>query len=216
MKGAISINMLIVALILGFLAFKMMAPAELINGYHGYSTCQLTNTNVCAGKDISNQVNYGQSFIPRTSLSGKEIKLSDLPYASKNINYNKSYCTITFNNNPFGAPGDICNGIKCNLVYTHKLTKTPYGPACPVKSSEYYKLSIPDKQFCCTANPEWTINQIYGIKSIRFHIVENPTPLTQNNTLATQKPLGSSSKSYSIWQSITSFFNNIVRWFFGG
>jgi len=205
-KGFAQISALLLIALLVFLAVKLIVPGELF--YNGYPTCVIDSNNVCKGSDIKNtEPRFGLNYLPRTGEN-------NLPYKDKSIDYSQSYCIIKLQNNPFSMSGDPCNGVKCELTDKQKLVETPYGPACPVKSREYWKKHISDTRWCCTANRDWTIGQVYGIDYIKFNIVEKVEQQPQNET--TPPVSNDIPQTETFWEKIINFFKRILNWFFGG
>ena len=156
-------------ILLGILVLVLGIGISLKSIYTGYVDCPMIGLDKCA-------VPYGwsgfdQKYMP-LNANGEN------PFKNLSINYSASTCSITLNNNAFGAPGDACDGVHCDFgTFTTNLVESPYGPVCPIGSQTDWiaNLAGNDGRDCCLTNPDWTINQIIGIGSITFNIVKVET-----------------------------------------
>ncbi len=205
-KGYISINSLIIAAILAFLAFKIVVPADVWTSDSGkwkYTPCYMKNNNIC---NVLNQEAYYSKLYPTTD-DGTAINY----YGKYNIDYNSSYCTVNLNFMPIGAPGDACNGVVCSATAQAKLIKTKYGPVCDASSVNWREHISPEP--CCSAQTWNWVKRFQNGATASFHIIEQTNQ--QNNITYTEQPQHKFFLS-NIINKITNAFNKFFGWLFGG
>ncbi len=208
----------IILLITMFLVIRSFISSADI--YKGYATCVSNDQGLCNQQDIQNNILYDKIYLAKnTSDTGNTYADTDLRYLTTNVNYELSTCEISLNTNPLIAGGDPCDQTHCVLKLTSNLVETPLGPGCVMPSRNYWTSHISDanvnNNWCCEANPSWTMNNAYGVNYIKFNIVQQVVPSQQPPE--DQPPLGDQQTQPLTWyQSIFNWINNFFENLFRG